>query len=159
VTFGPCLDLLDDDDSPVEIDRNGLEILSHQQCLRLLGTQVLGRIGITVDALPVVLPVNYRLCSDQIVIQTERGTRLAHATASRAVVAFEVDEIDADGLGWSVAFTGITSEINDRDLLSQLRSMPFTRWVRHADDRYVSISVDDASGRRITGMSREIARP
>jgi hypothetical protein len=44
----------------MEIDRNGLEVLSRHECLRLLGTATLGRIGVTSDALPTVLPVNFR---------------------------------------------------------------------------------------------------
>lgn len=121
----------------MEVDRNGLEVLSDQECLRLMGTQALGRIGVTVDVPPVGLPVRQQLFDGQIVIQTERDTRLACATTSGAVIAFEVDEINEGGLGWSVAFTGIASEISDPDLLSRLRAMPLTRWVRDADDRYV----------------------
>ena len=45
----------------IVIDRNGLEVLDRDECLRLLGTATLGRVGITFGALPVVLPVNFRL--------------------------------------------------------------------------------------------------
>ena len=77
----------------VEIDRNGLEILDREACLRLLATRSLGRIGCTSGALPIVLPVNFRLVGDVIVVRTGFGTKL-HAAADNAVVAFEVDEID-----------------------------------------------------------------
>jgi nitroimidazol reductase NimA-like FMN-containing flavoprotein (pyridoxamine 5'-phosphate oxidase superfamily) len=132
------------------LDRNGLEILDRDACRHLLGLQVLGRVGVTVDALPVVLPVNYQLFDGQLIIQTERGTRLAEATHD-TVVAFEVDNIDADGTGgWSVAVTGIANEVTDPDVIAQLRVLPFTRWVRNENDRYVGISLDLMSGRRIT---------
>jgi nitroimidazol reductase NimA-like FMN-containing flavoprotein (pyridoxamine 5'-phosphate oxidase superfamily) len=114
-----------------------------------LGTQVLGRIGVTVNALPVVLPVNYQLFEGQLIIQTERDTRLAEATRD-TVVAFEVDDVEADGSGgWSVAVTGIANEITDPNVIAQLRILPFTRWVRNENDRYVGISLDLMSGRRI----------
>ena len=71
----------------MRLDRNGLEVLERDECLRLLNTQTLGRIGVTVDALPVVLPVNFQLFDGEIVIQTERNTRLAEATTN-TVVAF-----------------------------------------------------------------------
>jgi nitroimidazol reductase NimA-like FMN-containing flavoprotein (pyridoxamine 5'-phosphate oxidase superfamily) len=131
-------------------DRNRLEILDRDACRHLLGTQVLGRIGVTVNALPVVLPVNYQLFDGQLIIQTERETRLAEATHD-TVVAFEVDDVEADGSGgWSVAITGIANEVTDANVIAQLRLLPFTRWVRNENDRYVSISLDLMSGRRIT---------
>jgi len=131
-------------------DRNRLEILDRDACRHLLSTQVLGRIGVTVNALPVVLPVNYQLFDGQLIIQTERETRLAEATHD-TVVAFEVDDVEADGSGgWSVAITGIANEVTDPNVIAQLRVLPFTRWVRNENDRYVSISLDLMSGRRFT---------
>jgi hypothetical protein len=136
----------------VKLDRNGLEVLDRNECRELLSRQTLGRIGVTVDALPVVVPVNYQLFDGQLIIQTERGTRLAGATED-TIVAFEVDHIDADGVGWSVAITGIANEITSPDVIAQLRVLPFTRWVRHESDRYVGISLDLMAGRRL-GRSR-----
>ncbi|MGO9872210.1 MAG: pyridoxamine 5'-phosphate oxidase family protein [Acidimicrobiia bacterium] len=135
------------------VDRNDLEILHRDECRRLIGTQVLGRIGVTVDALPVVLPVNYQLFDGELLIQTERESRLADATHN-TVVAFEVDHVEVDGQGsWSVAITGIATEVTDPDVIARLRKLPFTRWVRNDNDRYVGISLDLMSGRRITKLS------
>ena len=135
-------------------DRNGLEILHRDECRNLLGTQVIGRIGVTVNALPVVLPVNYQLFDGQLIIQTERESRLADATHD-TVVAFEVDSVEADGSGgWSVVITGIANEVTQPDVIAQLRLLPFTRWVRNENDRYVNISLDLMSGRRITAPDK-----
>ena len=120
----------------MELDPNGLEILDRDECMRLLRSQVLGRIGVTVDAHPVVLPVNYHLFDGQLVIQTGQGTRLAAGT-DRTVVAFEVDDVDGRGHGWSVALTGIALEITDTDMIDELRTRPFNRWIRTNRDRYV----------------------
>ena len=134
----------------VEFDRNGLEVLDRAECLRLLATHVLGRIGVTVAALPVVLPVNYGVFGEKLAVQTGRGTRLATAT-NETVVAFEVDEIDRDQQGgWSVVITGFASEVTNPHLLSELRALPFTRWVRGESDRYITVSLDVLSGRRTT---------
>lgn len=138
----------------VRLDRNGLEILDRDACRHLLGTQVLDRVGVTVNALPVVLPVNYQLFDGQLIIQTERETRLADATHN-TVVAFEVDHVEADGSdGWSVAITGIANEVTDPDAIGQFRGLPFTRWVRNENDRYVSISLDLMTGRRVTASDQ-----
>jgi nitroimidazol reductase NimA-like FMN-containing flavoprotein (pyridoxamine 5'-phosphate oxidase superfamily) len=77
----------------VEVDRNGLEVLSREECLRLLGTAVLGRVAVSTAALPTILPVNFRFDGRQVLIRTGRGTKLDAATRN-AVVAFEVDEVD-----------------------------------------------------------------
>jgi nitroimidazol reductase NimA-like FMN-containing flavoprotein (pyridoxamine 5'-phosphate oxidase superfamily) len=133
----------------VTLDRNGLEVLDRTECLRLMSTQILGRIGVTVDALPVVLPVNFQVFDGELIIQTERDTRLAEATHN-TVVAFEVDNAETGGTGsWSVTLTGIATEIADPEVIAQLRRLPFTRWVRNDNDRYVGISLDIVSGRRV----------
>ena len=66
------------------------------------------------------------------------------------MVAFEIDDVDAHGYGWSVALTGIALEITDTDMIDELRTLPFNRWVRTDRDRYVGISLDTMSGRRMT---------
>jgi hypothetical protein len=35
----------------VKLDRNGLEVLDHEDCRALLGTETLGRIGVTVTGI------------------------------------------------------------------------------------------------------------
>jgi uncharacterized protein len=99
----------------VEVDRNGLEVLSRDECLRLLGTAGLGRVAVTTAALPTILPVNFRFDGRQILIRTGRGTKLDAATRN-AVVAFEVDEVEpATREGWSVVVTGVARELTDPD--------------------------------------------
>ena len=135
----------------IEIDRNGLEILGRDESLRLLGTAVLGRIGITSRALPVVLPVNFRFDGRQVLIRTGVGTKLDAAT-DHAVVSFEVDEIDpATEAGWSVVVTGVAREVTDPRTLAEVEERPITRWADgDGAERVIAISVDLVSGRRIT---------
>src|SRR6516165_11352239 len=86
----------------MDMDRNGLEILDRAECLHLLSGSVLGRIAVTVGALPVILPVNFLLDGDRILIRTGKGTKLEAATRD-AVVAFEVDDVEPfSHSGWSV---------------------------------------------------------
>src|SRR5436309_9845183 len=107
----------------MEIDRNGLEVLDREECLRLLGTATLGRIGLQAKALPMVLPVNFAIDGDRIVIRTGWGTKLDAATRG-AVVAFECDSINAfDHTGWSVAVTGVAHEVSDVAEIDRLRRL------------------------------------
>ena len=77
----------------MEVDRNGLEVLDRDECIRLLGTATLGRLAVTSGSLPTVFPVNFLLDDDRIVVSTSRGTKL-DAAIQDAVVAFEVDDFD-----------------------------------------------------------------
>jgi nitroimidazol reductase NimA-like FMN-containing flavoprotein (pyridoxamine 5'-phosphate oxidase superfamily) len=72
----------------------------------LLVTAPVGRIAVTIGALPAILPVNFALVGAHIVIRTVPGTKL-DAAIRRAIVAFEVDSYAADGSsGWSVLIQG-----------------------------------------------------
>ena len=134
----------------MELDRNGLEVLSREDCLRLLGTAVLGRVAVTSGALPTILPVNFDFDGREILIRTGRGTQLDAATRD-AVVAFEVDEIEpAWRAGWSVVVTGFARELPDPELVAAAAEHPsLGRWASAADDRIVAISPDVVSGRRV----------
>ncbi len=133
----------------MEIDRNGLQVLDREECLRLLATATLGRVGITVGALPVVLPINFRLVGDRIVFRTGVGTKLDAATCN-AIVSFEADDIESfSHAGWSVVVTGEACEVSEHDALTDLASVNIPRWAPTGGDRYVEIPTTMISGRRI----------
>lgn len=134
----------------MELDRNGLEVLDRDECLRLLSQSTLGRIGVTSGALPVILPVNFLVVDDHIFVRTGRGTKLDAATHN-AVVAFEADHIDPlEHTGWSVLATGIARDANPAALSLALPHPP-ARWApAQVEERLISISIEVISGRRIT---------
>jgi uncharacterized protein len=133
----------------MEVDRNGLEVLDREECLRLLDRATLGRVGVTAAALPSVLPVNFRLAGDRIVFRTGAGTKLAAATRN-AVVAFEVDDIDpVQHTGWSVIVTGVARPVVDPEDLARLNGLGIARWAAGDDGHVVEVSLEIVSGRRI----------
>lgn len=137
----------------MEIDRNGLEVLDRVQCLGLLSTATIGRVGVTSGALPTILPVNFRLEGQEILIRSGEGAKMDVALRD-AVVAFEVDDFDPiDHTGWSVVVTGITRSITDEDELERLRGIPIARWASGGNGHLVAISTDLVSGRRL-GLRR-----
>ena len=84
----------------------GLELLTEDQCGDLLASQSFGRVGVTVDGLPVIMPVNYAFDDGTVVFRSGPGTKL-RAVSSGAVIAFEIDSWDpAQGTGWSVLAVG-----------------------------------------------------
>ena len=140
----------------MEVDGNGLEVLEREECLRLLAGATLGRIGLTSGDEPVVLPINFWLDQDRILILTGEGSKL-DAAARNVVVAFEVDDFDPMyHSGWSVLVTGRTREVTDPDELAALRSAPLTRWAPQGIGRLVAIATDRISGRRIAATERVV---
>ena len=143
----------------VEVDRNGLEVLDRQECLRLLGTATIGRVGIMHGALPVVLPVNFRLVGESIVFRTGAGTKLDAATAD-AIVAFEVDDVEPfSHAGWSVVVTGRARAVRPPHRLAELERANIPRWAPAGLDRIVEVSTEMVTGRRIVpglGLAPEL---
>lgn len=135
-------------------DDNGLEVLTRAECVRLLSTQRVGRLGLSVEALPVVLPVNFALLDDRIVVRSGPGTKL-DAALEGAVVAFEIDELDEGSeTGWSVLVQGIADVICEPDDVERARSLNLRPWAGGVKDRFVQISTDVVSGRRLLPARR-----
>jgi uncharacterized protein len=138
-----------DEHGSMPVDWNGLEVLSREECLRLVAGAHVGRVAVTVDALPAVFPVNFVLDDEAIVFRTAAGTKLDAATAN-AVIAFEVDSADPlYHTGWSVLVQGVASEIVEPGELERAWALPLRAWAGHDRDRFVRISTDRVSGRRL----------
>ena len=130
-------------------DSSGLEILEREECLALLKTQPVGRIVFTDRALPAVQPVNFVLDGEAIIIRTTPGSKLSGATHD-AVVAFEVDEIDAEEhSGWSVTAVGHASVVRDEEERRRLDALPLRPWALGQRDHFLRIPVDMVTGRRL----------
>jgi nitroimidazol reductase NimA-like FMN-containing flavoprotein (pyridoxamine 5'-phosphate oxidase superfamily) len=128
---------------------NGLEILSPTQCRDLLGRATVGRVAVTVAALPAIFPVNYAILDDQIVFLTGEGTKL-RAAVERAVVAFQVDHIDEiTASGWSVMAVGVAEEITDPVELRAAEAMDLRPFATGDRAHFVKIRPEFLSGRRI----------
>jgi nitroimidazol reductase NimA-like FMN-containing flavoprotein (pyridoxamine 5'-phosphate oxidase superfamily) len=134
---------------PRPTDRHGLVVLERDECLRLLATGHVGRIGTTRDALPTVLPVTYTLDGDAVVFRAAPATTLEVSLAGM-VVAFEVDEIDPwHHEGWSVVVQGFAHRVTDHEDVERLRRLPLTPWAPGRVDDFVVIPPTIVTGRRL----------
>jgi nitroimidazol reductase NimA-like FMN-containing flavoprotein (pyridoxamine 5'-phosphate oxidase superfamily) len=130
-------------------DSAGLEVLDISECLDLLETVDVGRVAVTVGALPAIFPVNFRLVDGRIVFATGEGTKLA-AALREAVVAFEVDWFDpASRAGWSVHVLG-TARVCDSSSLERMYAemAGLESWTPAARPYLVAIEAAMISGRR-----------
>jgi len=136
-------------------ERGHLQRLSPAECLSLLQTVAVGRLGVSIQALPAILPVNFVLHEDRIVMRCVPGTKLDAATA-QTVVAFEADDYGPNGeWGWSVLVQGIAEEITNPAELAEARQLELAAWAFPAGEayRYLKISTELISGRKFKRSS------
>lgn len=143
-------------------DEPEVTILARPECLELLSQAPVGRIGASIDALPVILPVHFGLFEESVLFRTIPGTKLDAATLG-AVVAFQADGRELrDGTYWSVLLQGIASELSGEWNDAQTTSAPITPW-RSAfhQQRLVRVEASTISGRRfrIVGEGRRMELP
>jgi len=134
------------------VDRLGLEILTYEECWQLLTDTPIGRIAFFDSGSPEILPVTHAVTGGRIVFRSVAGTKLDN-TSTAPVVAFEVDGWNAEArCGWSVMARGTAESAPlDADELDALGLVP---WVDEAaGGTWISIRVDEISGRRLTHPS------
>jgi nitroimidazol reductase NimA-like FMN-containing flavoprotein (pyridoxamine 5'-phosphate oxidase superfamily) len=127
-----------------------LEVLSREECLELLAAAGIGRIAVSIGALPVILPVHIAMLDGDTFLRTGPGTKLDAAMAN-AVVALEADAFSAeDGSGWSVLVQGMAAEVTDPATLERAAALPLPMWPGgDAGGRIVRIRSQAVSGRRL----------
>jgi nitroimidazol reductase NimA-like FMN-containing flavoprotein (pyridoxamine 5'-phosphate oxidase superfamily) len=137
------------------IDSAGLEVLTEQECFRLLAGVPVGRIVFTDRALPAVQPVNFAVDDRTVIIRTVPHSRLSTA-ATGAVVAFEADEFADDRVrtAWSVVAVGQATGITEQDEVRNARRLGLQSWTSSAGEHYLRIAIEIISGRRLPAHQR-----
>jgi uncharacterized protein len=133
-----------------ETDRR-LDILSEDECLTLMRTQEIGRLGILAERDPLIIPVNYGLDGRTIVLRLDQATKLA--ITQDANMAFEIDEIDrSNRTGWSVLVRGLAEEITPAhraELIERSESAGVHPWAPGEHGHWVRLVPRTITGRRI----------
>ena len=92
-------------------------LLTPSECLELLAQVEVGRIALSMDALPVILPVAFAVIDDQVHFRSIRDTKMDAAVDHR-VVAFESGAYEpVAGTGWSVLIQGMAQMVDESDPL------------------------------------------
>ncbi|MDH3754560.1 MAG: pyridoxamine 5'-phosphate oxidase family protein [Acidimicrobiia bacterium] len=138
------------DDARIITDRQGLEVLSNEECWKLVGESRVGRVAFVDAGDPVILPVNHVLVGKTVAFLTAPGSKL-HAAGMAKPVGFEVDgHDDASHQGWSVIIRGRAERVYDEDEIAKLAEAGLTPWATETDrNDWVEIRVHEISGRRI----------
>ena len=135
-----------------------VEVLSRAECLELLSHAAIGRIGVSIDALPVILPVHFALFGDSVLFRTVPGTKF-DAAAVGAVLAFQADSYEPESpTAWSVLLQGIASEVTHPEEAAVAGSVPLTPWaVTDQPGRFMRLEVARVSGRRFRLTDRPLS--
>jgi hypothetical protein len=124
------------------------EVLSDEECHRLLAEGSVGHLAYTDGALPAILPVPYALHDGQVVVATRRGGSLAAALRG-AVVAFGIGSWDGGlGTGWGVNVVGPTRLVTDPAEVRRLDELGISGRHRGSEPCYVAIRAEFVRGWR-----------
>lgn len=126
----------------------GLELLAEDECRLLLETQQVGRVAVSIGALPAIFPVNYRMLGGDIVFRTGEGLK-RRAALRNSVVGFEVDEIHPEtATGWSVMVVGVARE-ETLEVPDDPRYSSVVTWAGGERSHLIRIVPEVVSGRRL----------
>jgi nitroimidazol reductase NimA-like FMN-containing flavoprotein (pyridoxamine 5'-phosphate oxidase superfamily) len=136
--------------SAATYDRNGLEVLSLDECMSLLRRTYVGRLAFVSAGEPVILPVNYAVYGSSIVFRSAFGGKLDAAEHGRAA-SFEIDGIDeVYQRGWSVLVKGSLYDVTDDETLAELNELPLRPWARRVERPFwIRLVPNEVTGRRI----------
>jgi nitroimidazol reductase NimA-like FMN-containing flavoprotein (pyridoxamine 5'-phosphate oxidase superfamily) len=122
--------------------------MSRGECLAKLAGGTVGRVAVTSHALPVIIPVNYVLHGNGVIFRTKPDGLLARA-CDGSIVAFEVDEVSADGFGgWSVLVVGTARLMTGSDA-GRADDLGLVSAIGGGRDQFVRVDFGRVSGRRI----------
>jgi nitroimidazol reductase NimA-like FMN-containing flavoprotein (pyridoxamine 5'-phosphate oxidase superfamily) len=124
--------------------------LEPDECMRLLASVRLGRVGLSTPAGPLVLPVNHTVLDGTIVFRTDLYGTLADGTRD-GTVAYEADELD-DSMrsGWSVLVVGRAEHVEDPVDVSDVYRRMGVPWAPGPRPLVARILPTKVTGRRFT---------
>ena len=124
--------------------------LTRAECETLLRSGVVGRLALSTPGGPHVIPINYSVVDDAIIVRTSPYSLLG--TYGRdSTLAFEIDEFDHDYLrGWSVVARGRGEFVTDAAELDHIRAVWQPQpWAAGAREMHLRLKWDEVSGRRL----------
>ena len=136
-----------------------LEELDEAECLRLIASGGVGRIGYSGRYGPTVMPVNYRLYEGTIVFRTAQDsatdedlrTGIANAEFK---VAFEIDDFDtAARTGWSVLIQGSAHHVESEAERAAVAGAGVDPWAGGDRELFLRIIPTRVTGRRVSHTS------
>jgi nitroimidazol reductase NimA-like FMN-containing flavoprotein (pyridoxamine 5'-phosphate oxidase superfamily) len=133
-------------------DHAGLEILPFEECLRLLASVPVGRVGFMADGELLILPVNHVVDGQDVAFRTAYGSKLSAAEGQR-LATFEADHYNEQTRsGWSVVVTGRAEAVDAEADVQRLARRGLHPWVTAVQHPFwIRIRPTSISGRQTPG--------
>jgi len=124
--------------------------ICRQDCERLLRTSAVGRVALSTPEGPHIVPVNYAVIDETIVVRTSAYSVLG-TYGHNAMLAFEVDQVDHERhAGWSVVARGRGWAELDPDQVAAIRRGWQPRpWASGNRNLYLRMRWECISGRAL----------
>jgi uncharacterized protein len=125
-----------------------LSELGFDECERRLRTGVVGRVALMTPEGPHILPLNYSIIEDAVIVVTSAYSALG-TYGPGALVAFEVDHFDVGTrTGWSVVVRGRAAMVESpTEVQSLRRAGAASPWADGSRTLYLRIPQTEVSGR------------
>ncbi len=111
----------------MEVDQQGMTVLDPQACEQLLRTVQLGRVSLSLGALPMILPVTFGVSPDGVILRVGPGA-VGRAARDGQVVCFEADHLNDDSSGWSVCVIGQLTMLHEPAHLARAEALGLRAW-------------------------------
>jgi len=124
--------------------------LSVSACESLLRSHQVGRVAVSTPAGPHIVPVNYTLIEDAVIIRTSAYGVLG-TYGRNATLALEMDGLDHEqARGWSVQVRGRCVAVEDHREIARLReAVQSPPWASGSRSLYLRLQLDELSGRQL----------
>ena len=132
----------------------GLEILPFDECLQLLASVPVGRVGFIADGELVILPVNHVVDGPNVAFRTAHGSKLSTAEGQN-LATFEADHYNEQiRSGWSVVVTGRAEIVDAEADVQRLVRRGLHSWVTTVQHPFwIRIRPTSVSGRQTPGTT------
>lgn len=129
-------------------DSDHTEILSDDECWRLLESTSVGRLAVDVAGRPDIYPINFVVDDGALVFRTGAGTKLASAVLMHHV-ALEIDGyLPRERTAWSVVVKGWADQVERMQDVFDAEDLPLFPWAAHPKPNFVQITPHEVTGRR-----------
>jgi hypothetical protein len=132
---------------------SGFSEIGYDECAELLRAGVVGRVAVTTPDGPHVVPVNYVVEEEAVVVATSAYSVLG-SYGRGSMLAFEIDAFDPERKeGWSVVARGRGEALDPVDLRDvRERALP-RPWADGTRTLFLRIPWSELSGRRVGGVA------
>lgn len=126
-------------------DLNPIEHLSNDAAWKILMSETVGRLAVSVGKQPDIFPLNYVGHKGNVYFRTAEGTKLLELTIN-ANVAFETDGYN-DKNAWSVVVIGTARAIESQGMIDTLNALPLHPFAPTLKYVWVEITPTELRGR------------